>query len=643
MKVYLYDVFHRCDSITDWAPTDCVLALSSTEKVEGKYSIKMTITPPIARMEYGRGVNWSEFKSIIFSVYHPGWTDEVGRIALWNNIDNWSTWHFDFAAAWNEIEIDLSSPPDASNGTLDLSNIAKVLVYAENLVGDDNDFYFDFFRGRSLDVTPDISDVKITEEMGVPSDAELKIKGASLDHFQAGLEMEVYDSDDALSWRGRILYPKAVMEGTEVVGEIKALGSNTDFTQVYRKNFTTARDSDYVLKNIVDNALTKYHSYDDEIDDFTITYKYDLKTKIQKMFNYLSMLERAVIGHKPDGEMFFNKYNNLTASGKSWNQATSNVKITSYTPNANRHITRAPVVGANNDLGQVYYVGKASDAAVQKYALNYLQTWRDSEITNYTEAKQLGDNLLAIFSMDTQMISLLTAGKKHVQVGYTIEFAWTNVFPITQAHFLITKRVWYPMKDLCEIELTDNILTRKAFNVRVINKFYDEDAQQSYEEPDVSESTVDGTVIPLVSVAELRAGKLVSDAVYNVDWDGVGTIAPSKNAIYDITQAINNNVLKRPVQGTYTGDGNATQAITLGWRPCLILLMTQYGYYHWLRIDSDNYASDDHALLMGLGAGTFDVKIRITATGFEACGAGNGDPNLNGDVVDYVAWYSGVT
>ncbi|BDI54939.1 MAG: adhesin [Asgard archaea virus VerdaV3] len=696
MKTYLYDVFHRYESITDWGALFCSLALSSTQKVEGEYSINMTADDnTVSSMIYYRDMDWSKFEDLVFSVYHPDYTDEIGWIALYTDVDNFKIWVFDFAASWTERVIDLSSTPYHSEGTLDLSNITFLRIHQQNTSTPGEDYYFDFFRGRS-NIVDDITYFKITEEMGMPSFAELKIKGDSLDHFQAGLEIEVYDKDDVLSWTGRILYPEGVMEGTKVVGKLKALGSNNAFNNIYRKNYTTARSSDYILKDITDNALTKYHSYDDEIDDFSaLTYKYDLKTKIFKTNKYLSMLERAVIGYLPNNERFANKYDNLskgpqiyqgtynfrdevvgtsgtdidfvdfatdgtevsiiasldrhkkvlqnadvgtsngvrndftattsgivefwfrsndvtsrtnlqlrdggddiiylrmnvselkyyvgavlTATGltmvndtwyhikvqlyadntydywidgvqyangvatqndlsggidhfylwtyvhtdyldalgyswdanynvgdnlKCWDEITKKIRITSYTPNANRHITRTPVIGANNDLGQVYYVGKASDTAVQKYGLNYLQTWRDPEISNYTEAKQLGDNLLAVYSMDTQMIAMLVVGKGHLQVGKTLNLGWAGVFSITQNNLLLTKRVWYPIPDISELELTDNILTRKAFNVKVINKFYDEDAQQSYDEPDVAESTVAGTVESLHSIAQLRS------------------------------------------------------------------------------------------------------------------------------------------
>ena len=700
-------MFHRCDSVGDWNPTSCSLTIDSTEKIEGLYSLKMTTDAGLmGSMRFERNLDWSEFEHLIFSVYHPGWTNESGNLWVSTDDTNYKYWAFNFAAAWTVITIDLSSAPTGSMGTLDLSNITKIGVAQVSAATPGEDYYFDFFRGRSIDVTDSIIYLKITEEMGMPSFADMKIKGASLDHFNAGLELEIYDKDDVLSWTGRILYPEAVMEGTKVVGKLRALGSNSQFNNVYRKNYTTLRDSDYIAKDIIDNALPKF-SYDDEIDNFTLTTKYDMKTKIQKMFNYLSMLERAVIGYLPDREMFFNKYDNLSkgpqiyqgtynfeeeavgtedldigfidskaatdsnplasiiatndghkkviklvcdgdngvyaywqhnftaqtgiktiefwmkyidkgigthriylsnelnevvcncqfnsvdnlfkvyhgdggggsdthttgatsdthhrvkiefncttdsysvwfnganiftgenfyndrvatsinsvrfqlqdggganslevyvdAWGESWDanydvgdnlkcwdESTSKIMITSYTPNANRHITRAPVIGAINSLGQVYYVGKAVDSIVQKYGINQLQPWRDSEITNYTEAKQLGDNLLAIYSMDTQMIKILAVGKGHIQVAKTLNMGWAGVFSITQNNFLVTKRVWSPMNDLCQLELTDNILTRKAFNIRVINKFYDDDAQKTIDVAEVPESTVDGTVV----------------------------------------------------------------------------------------------------------------------------------------------------
>jgi len=355
-----------------------------------------------------------------------------------------------------------------------------------------------------VDVTADITYCKITEEYKKVSWADLKIKGAAVNSFESGQQIEFKDSDGVLSWTGLIVYPEGVLEGTEVVGEVKLVGIDSLFSIIFRKNFDNLRDSDYILKYILDNGLTHHFFYDDEIDNFTLTYKYDLKTKIQKMWNYLTMLERAVLHYKPDGEIFYNKYNNLTASGMSWNNNTQYVKVVRYTPSANRHITQAPVIGAYNDLGQVHYVGRATDIEEDQYGENKMPAWRDPEISNYTEAKQLGDNLQLIYSLDTQLITMYVVKKKHIQVGYTVEIEWVGNFNITKKDFLCKKRIWQPIYDISELEFTSNIITGTSFDIKLITKIYDEDAQQGYDDPDMAESTVAGVVGSLTSLAELR-------------------------------------------------------------------------------------------------------------------------------------------
>lgn len=157
MKAYLYETFHRCNSLTDWIPSLCSLALSSTQKVEGKYSIKMTSDDnQFCGMTYLKTVDWSEFEDIVFWVYHLGWTDETGLIGLYTDVDNWKIWDFDFAASWTEKVIDLSSAPYSSEGTLDLSDINHILVTQQNKTTPGEDYYFDFFHGRSIDITSDI-------------------------------------------------------------------------------------------------------------------------------------------------------------------------------------------------------------------------------------------------------------------------------------------------------------------------------------------------------------------------------------------------------------------------------------------------------------------------------------------------------
>lgn len=562
------------------------------------------------------------------------------------------------------------------------------------------------------DITDDIKDAKIEEVLYMVSPGEITIRG-DIFSYQPGHEIDFYDKDSILSWIGIILTPELTLSGTTTyVSKVKLVGISSYFDAIYRKNYTTVRDSDYIIKNIIDNFLTRYHSYGTLIDNFTITYKYDLKKPILKMMYYLAMLERGVLHQLPAGEVFFNKYDNLKSindgyyynkpdslndedtgdkasldeiawidshtlydgeaeiveswqghknvlrllddatpgedpevvhnmtqatsgtielwggtndvtkrndiilleggatklrlsfrlsklqymdSGAAWqdildpavndtlyhikiiwradntfdlylnevkevdNQAlTANqvsginririrnegdsttyfyldapsniaddfyeegdnlgftilyhatapkLKITKYIPAANRFITRAPVIGGYNSDGQVYVVGVSASQVAEEdqFGIRQLQLWRDTEITNYTEANQLATNLQAIYSIDTQFIHLLSQNRGHFQVGYTMKIRSEDIFAVVAEEFLILGRIWYPTTDLTELLLSDNILSEAKFNARVVQKLYDIDAQQSFEDPDIAESSADGVVIPLVSVALLRS------------------------------------------------------------------------------------------------------------------------------------------
>lgn len=568
------------------------------------------------------------------------------------------------------------------------------------------------------DITTNIINARIEEELYQISEGWIIVKGDALSYLP-GHEIDFYDINNVLSWIGIILTPEYNIKGSgsnEYVSKIKLIGISSYFDAIYRKNYTTARSSDFILKDIIDTFLTKYHSYDDEIDDFSaITYKYDLKKPILKMLYYFAMLERAVAHNLPNGEMFFNAHDNLmsmfdkyyqgsggfndetggaitsagdmdwldflflpntctsalgafdnhynvfslvhdgggsdpetyhdfTASATGvydfwwaisdntresrlqlrsgadigiflliiggtfryvdsvgasqdtgivatnntlihhkieWNCATDTFDwyingvlieddaefriardtlsrfwfknqtaavytmyidapgligevdpsgltyveddnlgfqitqhlvaekfaITKYVPTANRYITRAPVIGAYNSNGQVYVVGVAATQAAdeEQFGIRQLQAWRDPEITNYTEADQLATNLQIIYFLDTQFIHILSQGRGHIQVGYTMKVRSTLKFEIVAEEFLCLMRIWHPTTDLCEFILSDNILSEAMFNRKVSQKLYDVEAQQSYEDSDVSEMAADGVVTPLVSLALLRS------------------------------------------------------------------------------------------------------------------------------------------
>lgn len=359
------------------------------------------------------------------------------------------------------------------------------------------------------DITSSILDLTIREFLYQTSTAEMTFESTISSYFQAGRTVTFKDLNAVTSWKGRILSPEYVRQGkTKSVGKTKLVGMDSQFQNSYRKNFTTARASDYMLKYIIDNHLTHYHSYDDEIDDFSaLTFKYDLKKRIWSFIYFLAMLERAVIHYLPGGEVIFNAHDNLSSTGLSWvHESTSSVKIVNYVPNANRYVTRAPVIGAHNSDGQIYVVGTGSDQteAENTHGIAEMQPWRDAELTNYSEANQLAANLQAIFSADTQFVSVLTKGKGHVQVGYTVHFASSGMFEVDEDDYLVIGRTWKPAQDVSQVVLSDNIVPQDKFHVNIINKVYDDEAQAGFEDSDISETTADGTVESLWSLQQVR-------------------------------------------------------------------------------------------------------------------------------------------
>ena len=218
MKVYLYETFHRCESITDWTPTGCTLALSSTQKVERKYSIKMTSDAgDSSLMIYDKSVDWSEFHDIIFSVYHPGWTNEVGAIQLISTAGNWKKWNFNFAASWTERTIDLTSAGDTSLGTLDLSNINNIYIMQSNPTTPGEDFYFDFFRGRSMDITSDIVNSLSFIECPIRDFPKLEFMAKGTWEIKKDYSIVVYDY---LTSNGSTTAEQIIFEGTIVDYEL---------------------------------------------------------------------------------------------------------------------------------------------------------------------------------------------------------------------------------------------------------------------------------------------------------------------------------------------------------------------------------------------------------------------------------------
>lgn len=465
MKAYVYDIFHRCEFITDWIPLDCDIALSSTQKVEGKYSIKMTANDNTESfMKYIKNTDWSEFKDIVFSVYHPGWTDEWGLICLYTDMENYTRWAFDFAASWTERTIDLSSAPHSSGGTLDLSNINIIEIIQMNLTTPGEDYYFDFFRGRR-ETASKMEDTRIHDGI-IPYRKFFTFICHPIYHsyFNEENYIDIYDVNEVLSFRG---YIKTKSQDKSGIYRFSCPGlANEIFERTYDKSFSSNNTKEK-LQDITTNKLE--FCFEGTFDATTTDWSYEYDRACIYMFNLARFMERQVPYIEPDGRIMVKDYDGLIATGKSW---------TLYDNNQNALLIDIPGL---RDSVPGYYFGNTGITSVSvRYKDNTtvirpatpdevsktksLKEFRDPKLQAVTEVNQLGDNLYAIFSKDTIFLGMQIKGEGWLQPGKTIQIENTGQITITQAHFLIMKFVYDPKNDVyINMILSDNIITPDEF------------------------------------------------------------------------------------------------------------------------------------------------------------------------------------
>ena len=117
------------------------------------------------------------------------------------------------------------------------------------LINSNKDVYF------YENISDEILKMKIEEELYQLSFGSITLRGSS-ESFLPGLELQVFDRNDILSWIGITLAPSLTAKGsgsTDYVSVIELVGISSHLDAIYRKNYTTVRDSDYILKDIIDS------------------------------------------------------------------------------------------------------------------------------------------------------------------------------------------------------------------------------------------------------------------------------------------------------------------------------------------------------------------------------------------------------
>lgn len=463
MKAYIYDVFHRCDSITDWTTVNCSLALDSTERVEGNYSIKMTaVDNANSSMRYDRNVDWSGFTHIAFWVYHPGCTNERGDVRLYSSATDYDVWNFEFGAVWTEIILDLSDP-DSSFGSLDLSDIDYIKIWQIEQTTPGEDYYFDFIRGRTIEATSKMNNCRIHDGI-LPYKKKFTFTAhpTHYTYFNIGNYIDVFDDTPTLRFSGWI---KSKPQKVNAKFECPGL-ANEVFERTYDKSYTTDNTKEK-LQDITTNALSfcSEGTYDATATDWS----YEYNRACVYMFWLARWMEKQVPYIKPDGEIMVIDSGDLTASGESWTLGDGNQnvmlidipvlneRIPGYYK-GNTGITSVSVRYINNTV----VVRPATPSEVAK--TKKLKEFRDPKIQELATAQQIGDNLYAIFALDTEFIGLRGEGLGWLQPGETVEIENTKQITIAKAHRLLQRVVYDPKNDIHHLMIfSNNIITPREF------------------------------------------------------------------------------------------------------------------------------------------------------------------------------------
>lgn len=128
----------------------------------------------------------------------------------------------------------------------------------------------------------------------------------------------------------------------------------------------------------------------------------------------------------------------------------------------------------------------------------------------------------------------------------------------------------------------------------------------------------------------------VSDTVYGVDWNGVTTIAPSKNAVYDELELLSESGVAMAA-GSYTGNGIDSRQITTGFLCKFVVIQ---------RVSSDNpdtwlviNLSGADAIFIDIGASPDDrSKPYLHASNGFTVGTTGDYANTDGILYKYVAF-----
>jgi len=168
-------------------------------------------------------------------------------------------------------------------------------------------------------------------------------------------------------------------------------------------------------------------------------------------------------------------------------------------------LTRVHVWGGWNSKEQVNYPASSS-APEQETGIIPTYPFTDTALTNYTEVKQLADNILAIFGTAKLFIELVVQGVGFMQPWYRVRYA-NSALSMSADDYGIAEWIYDAKGDIyTKFIITNGIAYESEF--RSIQKqmtLRDDVVNADYINPDAPVSDADGTVLRQRTLTELKA------------------------------------------------------------------------------------------------------------------------------------------
>lgn len=155
---------------------------------------------------------------------------------------------------------------------------------------------------------------------------------------------------------------------------------------------------------------------------------------------------------------------------------------------------------------------------------------------------------------------------------------------------------------------------------------------ENFTKLDSTIKTVDNRVTTVdnrVTTVDTRVTTVNSNLTSSINTVNTNLTSSINSTKTSLTSSINNvSTQRKPVTGTYTGNGSASRSFSLGFQPSLVIVSSDYGLW-----------SERAAIaISGCPVGYPDTLLSVTSTGFTVYYDSNALTNMADRKYFYAAW-----